>query len=95
MRACRKNYTVLDMTDNEVAKLHVRHMVGGRSPEGIDELLYRFEFRERLGALLQFFVTGLRAALEHQPIPLSQSWFGLGAGISRLCGVEKRSGGLE
>ena len=42
-----KNYTVLDMTDNEAAKLHVRHMVGGRSPEGIDELLYRFEFPER------------------------------------------------
>ena len=53
-----KNYTVLDMTDNEAAKLHVRHMVGGRSPEGIDELLYRFEFPERPGALLQF-LTGL------------------------------------
>jgi threonine dehydratase len=53
-----KQYGVLDMTDNEAAKLHVRHMVGGRSPEGIDELLYRFEFPERPGALLQF-LTGL------------------------------------
>lgn len=53
-----KHYGVLDMTDNEAAKLHVRHMVGGRSPEGIDELLYRFEFPERPGALLQF-LTGL------------------------------------
>lgn len=53
-----KHYGALDMTDNEAAKLHVRHMVGGRSPEGIDELLYRFEFPERPGALLQF-LTGL------------------------------------
>ncbi|NCF32088.1 MAG: threonine ammonia-lyase, biosynthetic, partial [Proteobacteria bacterium] len=48
------NYSVLDMTENEAAKLHVRHMVGGRSPQGGDELLYRFEFPERPGALLQF-----------------------------------------
>jgi threonine dehydratase len=53
-----KNYSVLDMTENEAAKLHVRHMVGGRSPQGGDELLYRFEFPERPGALLQF-LTGL------------------------------------
>ena len=57
-RLQEKHYGVLDMTDNEAAKLHVRHMVGGRSPEGIDELLYRFEFPERPGALLQF-LTGL------------------------------------
>ena len=53
-----KNYSILDMTENEAAKLHVRHMVGGRSPQGVDELLYRFEFPERPGALLQF-LTGL------------------------------------
>ena len=53
-----KKYSVLDMTENEAAKLHVRHMVGGRSPQGDDELLYRFEFPERPGALLQF-LTGL------------------------------------
>ena len=49
-----KAYDVLDMTDNEAAKLHVRHMVGGRQPAEEDELLFRFEFPERPGALLQF-----------------------------------------
>lgn len=47
-------YAVQDMTDNEAAKLHVRHMVGGRSLGGKPELLYRFEFPERPGALLRF-----------------------------------------
>jgi threonine dehydratase len=47
-------YTVVDMTDNEMAKLHVRYMVGGHAPELADELLYRFEFPERAGALLRF-----------------------------------------
>lgn len=45
---------VLDMTDNELAKLHVRHMVGGRVEGLADELLYRFQFPERPGALLKF-----------------------------------------
>lgn len=47
-------YGVEDMTDNETAKLHVRHMVGGRRLGGKSELLYRFEFPERPGALLRF-----------------------------------------
>ena len=47
-------YAVQDMTDNEAAKLHVRHMVGGRTLGGKPELLYRFEFPERPGALLRF-----------------------------------------
>jgi threonine dehydratase len=47
-------YTVSDMTDNEVAKLHVRYMVGGHAHGIADELLYRFEFPERPGALLKF-----------------------------------------
>jgi len=47
-------YAVADMTDNEAAKLHVRHMVGGRRNGGGSELLYRFEFPERPGALLRF-----------------------------------------
>ena len=47
-------YGVVDMTDNEMAKLHVRYMVGGHSPELADELLFRFEFPERPGALLRF-----------------------------------------
>lgn len=45
---------VVDMTDNELAKLHIRHMVGGRSPEAGSELIFRFEFPERPGALLKF-----------------------------------------
>jgi threonine dehydratase len=47
-------FSVNDMTDNEMAKLHVRYMVGGRAPELRDERLYRFEFPERPGALLKF-----------------------------------------
>ena len=47
-------YRVTDMTDNEAAKLHVRHMVGGRAFGRKPELLYRFEFPERPGALLRF-----------------------------------------
>ena len=45
---------VQDMSDNEMAKLHVRHMVGGRVPGLRDELIYRFQFPERPGALLKF-----------------------------------------
>lgn len=44
----------LDLTDDELTKLHLRHMVGGRSPLAENELLYRFEFPERPGALMQF-----------------------------------------
>jgi len=44
----------LDFSTNEMAKLHVRHMVGGHAPAAIDEVLYRFEFPERPGALMQF-----------------------------------------
>jgi threonine dehydratase len=47
-------YPVEDLSDNEMAKLHVRHMVGGRSPAVENERLYRFEFPERPGALLDF-----------------------------------------
>jgi len=50
----RHGYPVLDLSGNEVAKLHVRHMVGGRVPGLANELLYRFEFPERPGALLAF-----------------------------------------
>ena len=49
-----KGYQVADMTDNEVAKLHIRHMVGGRSPQVGEEQVFRFEFPERPGALLNF-----------------------------------------
>ena len=45
---------MLDLTDNEMAKVHVRHMVGGRAPNATNETVYRFEFPERPGALLEF-----------------------------------------
>ncbi len=44
----------IDLTDDELTKLHLRHMVGGRSPLAHHELLYRFEFPERPGALMKF-----------------------------------------
>ena len=50
----RHGLTTLDLSDNEMAKLHLRHMVGGRAPFAEHELLYRFEFPERRGALMQF-----------------------------------------
>jgi threonine dehydratase len=50
-------YPTVDLTDDEMAKLHVRHMVGGRAPDVRDERLYRFQFPERPGALMQFLET--------------------------------------
>ncbi|MBU6230595.1 MAG: threonine ammonia-lyase, biosynthetic [Cyanobacteria bacterium REEB459] len=47
----------LNLSDDELAKLHLRHMVGGKSPLAEDELLYRFEFPERPGALMKFVST--------------------------------------
>ncbi len=49
-----KNYSVVDLSKNELAKLHVRHMVGGRTKLANKELLYRVQFPERPGALLKF-----------------------------------------
>jgi threonine dehydratase len=49
-----KRYEVVDLSDNELAILHVRHMVGGRAVIAEDERLFRFEFPERPGALLRF-----------------------------------------
>ena len=53
-------HEVVDLTDNELAKLHVRYMVGGRVEGLAGEMLYRFEFPERPGALLRF-LEGLRS----------------------------------
>ena len=55
----RNRLKTLDLSDNEMAKLHVRHMVGGRAPQVLkkdapQERLYRFEFPERPGALMRF-----------------------------------------
>ncbi|MCB1788924.1 MAG: threonine ammonia-lyase, biosynthetic [Gammaproteobacteria bacterium] len=49
-----RGFDVVDLTDNETAKLHIRYMVGGHAPQAINERLFRFEFPERPGALLDF-----------------------------------------
>lgn len=53
-RLQQAGYPSVDLTDNEMAKLHMRHMVGGRADQVADERLFRFEFPERPGALLTF-----------------------------------------
>jgi threonine dehydratase len=53
-RLSERGYQSVDLSDNEMAKLHVRYMVGGRAGFARDERLYRFEFPERPGALLEF-----------------------------------------
>lgn len=50
----KQQYSVLDMSDNEMAKVHIRYMVGGHARQVNDERLFRFEFPERPGALLRF-----------------------------------------
>ncbi|MCO5106311.1 MAG: threonine ammonia-lyase, biosynthetic [Burkholderiaceae bacterium] len=47
-------FRTLNLTDDELGKLHLRHMVGGHSPLARNELLYSFEFPERPGALMRF-----------------------------------------
>ena len=124
-------YTVLDMSGNEIAKLHVRYMVGGHAPgihapashapashtpashtplshapavhaagtqapggdAAIDELLYRFEFPERPGALLRF-LKSIGTSLEHQPVSLPQSRFRLRPGAGRYPGTQGRARGV-
>jgi threonine dehydratase len=49
-----QGFSAIDLTDDELAKLHLRHMVGGHSPLAHDELLYQFAFPERPGALANF-----------------------------------------
>ena len=50
----RHGFRTLDLSADEMAKLHVRHLVGGHAALARDELVYRFEFPERPGALMQF-----------------------------------------
>jgi threonine dehydratase len=50
-------YETLDLSDNEMAKLHLRHMVGGPAPDVRHEVICRFEFPERPGALMKFLDT--------------------------------------
>jgi threonine dehydratase len=47
-------FATIDLTHDELGKLHIRHLVGGKSPLAENELLYRFEFPERPGALMRF-----------------------------------------
>ena len=56
-RLREQGYETADLSGNEMAKLHVRHMVGGRTPHVGAERLCRFEFPERPGALMQFLDT--------------------------------------
>lgn len=53
----RHGFDTLDLTHDEMAKTHLRHMVGGHSALSHNELLYRFEFPERPGALMRFLNT--------------------------------------
>jgi threonine dehydratase len=50
----KRRIEAYDLSDNEMAKVHVRHLVGGHAPSAEHEILYRFEFPERPGALMQF-----------------------------------------
>src|SRR3546814_8659343 len=50
----KKGFSTLDLTTNEMAKTHLRYMVGGRSGLARHEQLFRFEFPERPGALMKF-----------------------------------------
>ena len=50
----QKGLGAVDLSDNEMAKLHIRHLVGGRAAQAKNEILYRFEFPERPGALMKF-----------------------------------------
>ena len=53
----RHDLPCLDLTDDEMAKSHIRYMVGGHAPQAENEVLYRFVFPERPGALLNFLDT--------------------------------------
>ena len=53
-RLGKEGYHTVDLTDNELAKTHLRYMIGGRSPEAHRERLFRFRFPERPGALANF-----------------------------------------
>ena len=50
----KHGFKTIDLTQDELAKQHIRHLVGGKSALAHDELMYRFEFPERPGALMRF-----------------------------------------
>ncbi len=79
-----RGYACVDLTDNDIAKTHVRHMVGGRASSVTDEVLFSFEFPERPGALMQF----LSSLGAHWNISLFH-YRNHGAAFGRvLCGLE-------
>lgn len=82
-------YPVEDLTDNELAKLHIRHLGGGRPKQHFEEQVYRFEFPERPGALMNF--------LTHLPADWNISLFHYrnhGAAYGRvLVGMQIPNGG--
>ncbi len=53
----REGFRTVELSDDEVSKSHVRHLVGGHSTAAVNEILYRFEFPERPGALMRFLST--------------------------------------
>jgi threonine dehydratase len=53
-RLAQAGFGVIDLTNNELAVVHLRHLVGGRAPEAANERVYAFQFPERPGALIQF-----------------------------------------
>ena len=53
----QKGLPTIDLSDNEVAKLHLRHLVGGHAPQAENEKVFRFEFPETPGALMKFLDT--------------------------------------
>lgn len=85
----KNNYRTIDLSDDELGKLHIRYMVGGKSPFAKDELLYRFEFPERPGALMRF-LSSMAPGMEYQPFPLSQSWRRLWTRAGRAAGPAER-----
>ena len=84
-------YSITDMTDNEMAKLHVRYMVGGHARGIENELPVPLRISGAPGRAAEVSA-GRRHALEHQPVPLPQPWLGLWPGAGRHPGRRRRSG---
>jgi threonine dehydratase len=67
----KQQFQAIDLTHDELAKEHIRHMVGGHSALSQDERLLRFEFPERPGALLKF-LSLMRPGWNISSVPLPQ-----------------------
>ena len=88
----KAGFPTLDLTEDELAKLHLRHMVGGRSTLAAHEHLYRFEFPERPGALMRFLAQHV-PELEHLAVPLPQPGGRLRPRAGRAAGAAAREAG--